>query len=119
MTPGLSIAILVAAKQTRSETMNAQELKAEMRLYVMETMIANLLVGFCLQANPHNPSTALTAMKQQMIEGAKRQTFSHLKDPAQSDLYSAELEAAASRLGSLASEQMSVMEAYRSGKSRP
>jgi hypothetical protein len=34
-------------------------------------------------------------------------------------LYSAELEAAASRLGSLASEQMSVMEAYRSGKSRP
>jgi hypothetical protein len=119
MTSGLSIAILVAASELGSETMNEQEFKAEMRLYIMETMIANLLVGFCLQANPHNPSTALTAMKQQMIEGAKRQTFSHLKDPAQSDLYSAELEAAASRLGSLASEQMSVMEAYRSGKSRP
>ena len=97
--------------------MDEQEIKAEMRLYVVETMVANLLVAFCLQADLQNPSSALAAMTKQMIEGARSQTFSRFGDPAMSDLHSAELEAAASRLANMANEQMSLIEKYRSGKS--
>jgi hypothetical protein len=89
--------------------MNEKEIKAEMRLYVMEYLVASLFAMKCLENGPGRAREAFAQAQKQMTEGARQQTFSHLSDPALSDLYAAELEAAALRLSIMAGEQIDVV----------
>jgi hypothetical protein len=95
--------------------MNEQAIKVEMRLLVLELMVSSLLTALCLQVNDADPSAALMTLTKTITEGARRQVFSHLKDPALSDLYSAEFEAAATQLTDRATSQISVILKSRGG----
>jgi hypothetical protein len=85
------------------------EIKAEMRLYVIEYFVATLFATQCLAAAPADPLEAFAKVKKQMLEGAQKQTFAGLHDPAMSDLFSAELESAVAHLASLVDEQIGVV----------
>lgn len=96
--------------------MNEEEIKNEMRLYVVEVLAANLLSALCLQHAPDDPAGAMTEILGQMKRGAQKQTFSRL-DPAMSDLFAAELESAVVRFAAMANEQIGLILKYRSGTS--
>jgi hypothetical protein len=89
------------------------EIKTEMRLYVLEVCLANLYALTVFANAPNAPKAAFEHMKQQMLAGARGQTFSGLRDPALSDLHSAELENAVARFASMVSEQINVVLAGR------
>jgi len=69
---------------------NEAELKLEMRLYAVELFVANIVALHCL--NTKKPLESFEETKNQMLSGARQQTFPNAGDPATSDLYSAELE---------------------------
>ncbi len=94
--------------------MDEKTIKAEMRLYAMETFVASLLLALCLQNAPDDPLAAFEKIRAQMTKGLRRQTFPDV-DPAMSDLLSAELEAAATRLAAMVSEQINVVVKARRG----
>ena len=87
--------------------MNEDAIKAEVRLYVLEVFVANLFALTCAQHAPSNPSGAFQEVQNQMLTGARGLTFPGI-DPAASDLLSAEIEDAVSRLGAMVSEQIGV-----------
>ncbi len=89
--------------------MTENEIKAEMRLYVLETMVANMLAMTCCAAEPSAPLAAFDEAKKQMLKGARQHSFPQLRDPALSDLYSAELEGAVARIASMVSEQINLL----------
>lgn len=93
--------------------MTESEIKAEMRLYVLETLVANMMAITCGAAEPADPKGAFAKAKAQMIGAAKIQSFPQLDDPALSDLYAAELEAAVARLASMVDEQIDLLVAQR------
>jgi hypothetical protein len=88
--------------------MDENELKLQMRLYAVEILAANLLAMSCLQSSL-DPSNLIARLRQQIVEGARGHTFPGLEDPAMSDLYSAELEAAVDRLMEMATAQTNVV----------
>jgi hypothetical protein len=85
--------------------MNEDAVKAEMRLWALETLVCDMFV-MLLSSHP-NPTTFFSQMRAQMLAGARKRTFPGF-DPSQSDLLSAELEAAVSRLLAMANEQMQI-----------
>jgi hypothetical protein len=95
--------------------MNEDELKAEMRLYAVEFLTANLFAMFCLMTSP-SPRETLATARRQMIDSARSQTFPGLDDPAQSDLFSAELESAVDRLMEMGNAQIDRVLQAREGK---
>jgi hypothetical protein len=86
--------------------MNENELKFQMRLYATELLVVNVFATHCLMTP--NPQQLAAQVRQQMIEGTRRQTFPEL-DPAKSDLFSAELESAVDRLMEMANAQINVV----------
>jgi hypothetical protein len=78
-------------------------IKAEMRLWALEALVCNV-VAVILASDP-DPQELLARTRRQMIEGAKQRTFEGF-DAAQSDLFSAELEAAVARLMDMVAAQM-------------
>ena len=68
------------------------EIKAEMRLYVLETLTALLWAANHKMAGGDG-SASLNAIRAQMLAKATQKTFPQF-DPAQSDLLSAEIEEA-------------------------
>jgi hypothetical protein len=112
MTPSRRFAILDGANQPRSEDMkkslNEKSIKAEIRLYVIEFFVVTLFASLCVQNDPSEPLKALDRAKKALIEGARKQTFRRF-DPAMSDLLSAELEAAVTRLLAMTSEKINAL----------
>jgi hypothetical protein len=84
--------------------MNEKSIKAEMRLYAVESFVATLFAIHCVELDPSEPLKPLESAKKGLIEGAQKKTFSR-QDPAMSDLLSAELEAAVTRLLAMAHEK--------------
>jgi hypothetical protein len=78
-------------------------IKTEVRLWALEMLVCSL-VAVILDSDSA-PQELLERTRQQMIEGARHLTFGGL-DAAQSDLFSAELEAAVTRLMDMVAEQM-------------
>ena len=71
--------------------MMEEAIKAEMRLFVLETLVALL---YAQQAKTsRDPAASVQALRAVLIEKAQKQTFAGV-DPSLSDLLSAELEAA-------------------------
>ena len=66
-------------------------IKTEMRLWALEVLVCDVVA--VILASDSAPQELLERTRRQMIEGARRRTFDGL-DAAQSDLFSAELEAA-------------------------
>jgi hypothetical protein len=85
--------------------MNEKAIKAEMRLYVVESFVSTLVALECLKIDHKRPLQVFQGLQKQIIESARRQTFPQL-DPAKSDLFSAELEDAASRLAAMVGDQI-------------
>ncbi len=86
--------------------MNETEIKAEMRLWTLEVVVANAFAMLCASLDP-KPEDLLKQIHDQMIEGAKKRTFSGVH-PAMSDHYSAELQVAVDRLMGMVGTQMRV-----------
>jgi hypothetical protein len=85
------------------------EVKAEMRLYILEVFLANILAINCCAAEPSDPKGAFAKAKEQMIGAAQTQSFPGLADAALSDLYAAELESAVTRIASMVDEQIDLL----------
>jgi hypothetical protein len=77
--------------------------KREMRLWALEVLVTNVFAMLC--ALDPDPEELAAKIRQQMLEGARQRGFPGY-DPAQSDLLSAEFEAALSRLLAMAYEQI-------------
>jgi hypothetical protein len=88
--------------------MNEKAIKAEMRLYAIESFVSTLVAIECLKLDYQKPLSVFDEMRTRMIEGARNQTFPQL-DPAKSDLFSAELEDAASRLAAMVRDQITLI----------
>ena len=86
--------------------MTEEFIKAEVRLYVIEVFVANFFALTCAQLEPTAPAGLFGEIQKQMLTGARSLTFPDV-DPAMSDMLSAEIEAAVSRLGAMVSEQIS------------
>jgi hypothetical protein len=80
-----------------------QAIKAEMRLWALEALVTNLLAMICTL--DRDPAALLNQIRGRMIEGAKSRTFPGY-DAAMSDLLSAELEAAVTRLMDMGTAQI-------------
>lgn len=89
--------------------MTEDEIKAEMRLYILETLVSNVLAINCCAAEPSDPKGAFAKAKKQMLGAAQIQSFPQLGDPALSDLYAAELESAVARIASMVDEQIDLL----------
>ena len=83
--------------------MNPDEVTAEMRLFVVENLLALLWAGNHM-LNP-NPSAVVSEFREKLIAKCRNQTFSTV-DPVSSDLLSAELEVAVDRAISMQQEWM-------------
>jgi hypothetical protein len=88
--------------------MKEDAIKLEMRLYALECLASSDFAGFCLQSAPNAPLKFLEMIGNQLIEVAGRRTFPRA-DPAMSDLLSAELEAAITRLVAMVGEQINLV----------
>jgi hypothetical protein len=73
--------------------MNEREVKAEMRLFALESVFCQIAATIFQQM----PRAIFDGAKRQAIEGAQKQTFAG-GDAAESDLLSAELQIALERL---------------------
>jgi hypothetical protein len=82
---------------------NEEAIRAEMRLWALEVLVCNLFAVMC--ASDPAPLELFERTRDQMISGARQRTFGDF-DPAQSDLFSAELEAAVTRLMDMVGEQI-------------
>lgn len=82
--------------------MTETEIKAEMRLWALECATCQLFAIFYKQLLPEGGAELAFAAQMQM---ANRLTFKHV-DPALSDLYAAEFEAATARLVQMQREYM-------------
>ena len=71
--------------------MNEGATKAEARLFVLETLVSLLYAANHKLAI--DPAASVAGLREKLITKAKAQTFRNL-DPASSDLFSAEIEAA-------------------------
>ena len=78
-------------------------IKAEMRLWALEVLVCDLFAIIC--ASDPAPLELFERTRKQMIGGSTRRTFGDVS-AAESDLFSAELEAAVTRLMDMVSEQM-------------
>jgi hypothetical protein len=85
--------------------MSEDDIKDEMRLWAIEVALANLYVMVC--ALDPNPVSLFDQIQKQMIAGAKKRTFPEV-GAAMSDLYSAELENAVTRLTDMVRAQMRI-----------
>jgi hypothetical protein len=90
--------------------MDEQTIKAEMRLWALEVLVCNIFA--IIAASDTNPNELMTKTRDQMIAGARQRTFSEV-DPAMSDLLSAELEAAVTRLMEMANSQIAMLQRHR------
>jgi hypothetical protein len=90
------------------------EIRLEMRFYAVEILFANLFAISCLRAA--SPRRFIADVGQQIVESVRIQGFPSL-DPVMSDLFSAELENAVSRLMEIVSEQLDVVLQAREKKS--
>jgi len=88
--------------------MNERAVKFEVRLFAVESLVSSLVAIECLKLDVKKPLEVFEALKIRMIDGARRQTFPKL-DPAESDLYAAELEDAATRLAAMVHDQISLI----------
>ena len=102
--------------------MDEAAVKAEMRLWALEKIVCDMLVT-TLSSHP-NPMIFLSQMRAQMLQGARSLPFPGFDPsrrmrraaewtalsfaPSQSDLLSAELEAAVDRILTMANEQMQI-----------
>jgi hypothetical protein len=93
--------------------MTEEEIKSEMRLYAIEVYVSNLFAMSCLMTP--SPMEYAETVRRQMTAGARQRAFPEVGDAALSDLLSAELEAAVTRLAGMASEQISVALRNRRG----
>lgn len=79
-----------------------------MRLRVLEGLVTTFLALNCVMNAPADPVGAFAKMREQLNATAKTWVFPDL-DPASSDLYAAELEAALDRQLEFASKQIEAM----------
>lgn len=91
--------------------MDKKEIDIEARLYALEIFAANQLSISCLTSGL-DPVKMLETIKNQLISGAKKQTFPDF-DPAMSDLFSAELENALTLLATMADEQIAHVQKHQ------
>ncbi|HEY6258202.1 MAG TPA: hypothetical protein VIY51_20665 [Xanthobacteraceae bacterium] len=96
--------------------MTEGELRAQMRLYAIELLTVNLSAMTCLMTP--KPRELIAAVRKQMVDRARALTFPGLDDPAMSDLFAAELEAAVDRLVEMADGQISRVLQVRERKGR-
>jgi hypothetical protein len=82
---------------------NEEAIRAEMRLWALEVLVCDLFAVMC--ASDPAPLELFERTRDQMISGARQRTFGDF-DAAQSDLFSAELEAAVTRLMDMVGEQI-------------
>jgi hypothetical protein len=82
--------------------MDEAAIKNEMRIWALEVLTCNLFTMLLMM--DQNPSGLYQRIRDQMIEGTKQRTFAG--DAATSDLFSAELETAVTRLMDMTKEQM-------------
>jgi hypothetical protein len=83
--------------------MDESEVKAEMRLWALEVLVANAFAMLC--ALDPSPDDLFAKIRRQMIESSKKQTFRGF-DAGESDVLSSEFEAAISRLLEMVATQM-------------
>jgi hypothetical protein len=95
--------------------MDENLIKFEMRLYALECLVSSHFAGFCFQAAPSAPLQFCETIRNQIVEEARRRTFPQT-GPAMSDLLSAELEAAATRLVAMVSEKITQVLQARKGE---
>jgi hypothetical protein len=82
---------------------NEEAIRAQMRLWALEVLVCNLFAVMC--ASDPAPLELFDRTRDQMISGARQRAFGDF-DPAQSDLFSGELEAAVARLMDMVGEQI-------------
>jgi hypothetical protein len=87
--------------------------KLEMRLCALEAMTANLFAVMALMAPGISPDQLITRARSQMIAGAQGKTFPEFRDPALSQLFAIELEAAIDCLLGMVSEQITLLQQHR------
>lgn len=85
--------------------MNQEEIKAEVRLYAIESLLAQVLAGLC-KGTP-DPVAYFRISKTQAVAGTRGKIF-HGVDPTMSDHYSAELELAVARLWDLVGHNLGI-----------
>jgi hypothetical protein len=83
--------------------MSEDELRREMRLIAIDALAANLLATSILQASK-NPEALMASIREGMLQTAALPFPEH--DPAESDWYASEFEAAVARLLGMAESQM-------------
>jgi hypothetical protein len=71
--------------------MREDAVKTEMRLFVLETLVALMWASHHKTA-PEGPAASVANLRERLIDKARRQMFSDI-DPTLSEAYSAELEA--------------------------
>jgi hypothetical protein len=87
-----------------------QAIKLEMRLWALEVLVCNILA--VIASSDSDPNELMKKTREQMISGAQQHTFPEV-DPAMSDLLSAELEAAITRLMDMANSQIGMLQGRR------
>jgi hypothetical protein len=83
--------------------MLAKDMVTEMRLWALEVLVSNLFAMQCTSAGAS--IGAFEKIKEQMLRGAKTQSFPGM-NTKESDLLSAELEAAVARLMEMGEKQI-------------
>jgi hypothetical protein len=91
-----------------------QAIKAEMRLWALECLVCNILA--MIAASQSDPNELMQKTRDQMISGARQHAFPEV-DPAMSDLLSAELETAITRLMDMVGSQIDVLLRHRAARS--
>jgi hypothetical protein len=91
-----------------------EQIRLEMRVRALEGLVASMLAAQCSVPGADDPSKAFSAMSANVIANAKVLTFPGL-DPAMSDLHSAELEAALTRLLDTATQLVATIQKSREG----
>jgi hypothetical protein len=88
--------------------MDESEIRSEMRLWALEVLSVNLLAMLC--ALDPKPDDLFEKIRAQIIDGARHRTFP--TDASTSDLLSAELEDAVTRMMGMANSQMRASRPY-------
>jgi hypothetical protein len=95
--------------------MTEEEIRAEMRLRVLEGLVTSLLSIHCVTVAPSDPVGAFATMRKNLTETMETWGFPEL-DPAMSVFYAAELEAALDRQLEFASKQIETIQKALKGQ---
>jgi hypothetical protein len=103
MTPIPAAAILIGANRTRSDVMDQEAIRAEIRLWTLEAFVCELFSLWC--SRQEAPGATFVKLRDRMKIAARERTFGEVH-PAMSDHLSAELESAVERLTDIGRRQL-------------